>query len=219
MANNTNRNLSKTSEAAVEWIGAVVRESKRLLGTENVTAGVWAYSEQQFKYLKCDLQSDMPNSLPMSISLAATGSPYFPAFTTGHYADADVKNMAEATHLLGLITQALNAEISIDLERPEVNKIVLTKKSSFVVSDRKDSEIAQSMAYRAIIFLDLDNDEAWATAYGIGRDGYEMPEELREHKSLVDGYNSGQQDFVKFKDHETQEEHVECEEYEYDFGM
>lgn len=189
--------VTPAHKPAHEWVGEVVREARRLFGAAQVTAGVWTYREQQYQYLGCDLQADTGS---LSVSVAATGSPYFPAFTSGGLAQADVYDMAEATHLIGLITKALNAEIyGKEMERSK----------EIVMDDQKDVEIARSMAERAIIFLELDKDEAWATAYGIGRDGYEMPEELREHESLADGFYNGQQDFIKYKDRD----------YESEFGM
>lgn len=106
------------------WAGKVVGLARSVFGEERVTARLWAYREQGRQHLSCDLCVKGNSKISLPITICAEGKHYFPDIKGGA-AEADTYDMAEALHLAGLITEALNATIEVGLKCNEINEEIL----------------------------------------------------------------------------------------------
>lgn len=117
--------FTKTRSELHAWAKAVVDEARSIFGNDvAVDVGVWAYREQGREFLSADLHIKKQREPVFPITICAEGECYFPEITGGA-AEADVPDMVEAMHLVGIITRALGATVSIGRGENEVNTDVL----------------------------------------------------------------------------------------------
>ena len=115
--------FTHTHIAAHTWVGKVVRAARNELGNAPVVAGISPYREQGREHLSCDLHSPS-NEKWFPVTLCAEGEHEFPD-VKGGAAEADVYDMAEALHVAGMISAAMNASISLGRRQNEVNEAVM----------------------------------------------------------------------------------------------
>ncbi|EKN4845613.1 hypothetical protein [Yersinia sp. 2105 StPb PI] len=113
--------FTETNKALHDCAGAVVKKAKELFKSEPVMAQVWSYRWGGYDMISCDLYSqDRTVSMPVTISAVERQM-------LEYLDEPEVFDMAEAVHLAGLITKALDAKVIVGLWRNEVNPDVLTK--------------------------------------------------------------------------------------------
>lgn len=113
--------FTKTNTLLHEFASRVVAEAKSRFGDNKIKAGVWSYREQGREFLSCDLFSiDESIDICMPITICAEGEYCFDMND-----EPDVIDMAEAVHLAGIITKALDAVVEIGRLCNEVNECVL----------------------------------------------------------------------------------------------
>tara|TARA_B100000614_G_scaffold219761_1_gene206078 strand:+ start:718 stop:1164 length:447 start_codon:yes stop_codon:yes gene_type:complete len=111
--------FTRTNTKLHQWAKHLVLKARSMFGGDEIFAAVWAYREQGYDHLSCDLfNKDKSKSLPVTI--CSCGEYYFQD-VKGGTAEADVHDMPEAIHLAGIITQALNAIVKVGLGKNEVN--------------------------------------------------------------------------------------------------
>ncbi|HIA2852043.1 TPA: hypothetical protein ACWP1P_004812 [Escherichia coli] len=119
--------FTETNKALHDCAGDIVKKAKELFKSEPVIAQVWSYRWGGYSMISCDLFSqDRTVSMPVTISAVERQMVEYPA-ESEVFTEVEVFDMAEALHLAGLITQALDAQIIIGLGRNEVNPDVLAK--------------------------------------------------------------------------------------------
>ncbi|EKN4699667.1 hypothetical protein JE939_002839 [Yersinia ruckeri] len=117
--------FTETNKALHDYAGEIVKKAKELFKSEPIMAQVWSYRWGGYDMVSCDLFSqDLTVSMPVNIS--AVERQLF-EFRNEFPDEPEVFDMAEAVHLTGLITQALDAKVSVGLGRNEVNPDVLAK--------------------------------------------------------------------------------------------
>lgn len=114
--------FTETNTELHKCAGAIVKHAKNFTGQP--TAYIWAYREQGREFLSCDICFDNNKWIP--ITICAEGEYSF------HYSNTicdepDVSDMAEAIHLAGIITSALDAKIILGRHQNEVNHDVLQR--------------------------------------------------------------------------------------------
>jgi hypothetical protein len=98
----------------------IVKRAKEIFKAEPVMAHVWSYRWGGYNMISCDLSSlDQKISMPITISAVERQM-------LEYFDEPDVFDMAEALHIVGIVTQALDAKIKIGLGRNEVNPAVLS---------------------------------------------------------------------------------------------
>ena len=116
--------FTRTRSDLHAWAKAVVEQARIFKDHSTVEAKVWAYREQGCEHLSADLYLKDRREPSFPITICADGGYYFPAIVGGA-AEADVPDMVEAMHLVGIITQALGATVSVGRGANEVNTDVL----------------------------------------------------------------------------------------------
>lgn len=111
--------FTETNKALHEFAGKLVKEAKEIFKLEPVMAKVWSYRYGGYSMISCDLFS-VGHKINMPITISAVNQQMLECQD-----EPDVFDMAEAIHLVGIITQALDAKISIGLGRNEVSPLVL----------------------------------------------------------------------------------------------
>lgn len=113
--------FTETNKALHDCAGEIVRKAKAMFKSEPVIAQVWSYRWGGYGMISCDLFSqDRTVSMPVTISAVERQM-------LEYLDEPEVFDMAEAVHLAGLITKALDAKVIVGLGRNEVNPDVLTK--------------------------------------------------------------------------------------------
>ncbi|UJD92742.1 thioesterase family protein (plasmid) [Rahnella aquatilis] len=100
--------------------GQIVAQARQRYGLKPLTASVWAFRYNDFIMLSCDLATENKNEPHMPITITASGR-----LELSTLDEPDVFDMAEAMHLVGLITRALGAKVEIGRGANEVNPEVL----------------------------------------------------------------------------------------------
>jgi hypothetical protein len=114
--------FTKTNTELHTWAGKLVSKIKNKFKEIEITAHVATYREQGREHLSCDL-INVEHNISMPITICAEGDYYLPLDTD--MSEADVHDMTEATHLAGLITQAVNAKVILGRLVNEINPEVL----------------------------------------------------------------------------------------------
>jgi hypothetical protein len=104
------------------WAGKLVSKIKEKFNENEISAFIAAYREQEREHLSCDL-INIEKNISMPITICADGEYYLPLDTD--MSEADVHDMTEALHLVGLITQAINAKVIVGRLVNETNEDVL----------------------------------------------------------------------------------------------
>lgn len=113
--------FTETNKALHDCAGEMVKKAKAMFKSEPVIAQVWSYRWGGYDMISCDLFSqDRTVSMPVTISAVERQM-------LEYLDEPEVFDMAEAVHLAGLITKALDAKVIVGLGRNEVNPDVLTK--------------------------------------------------------------------------------------------
>lgn len=89
---------------------------------EKIEAHVWAYIEQGYECLSCDLFTHGDVKLTMPIIITAAEEYDFSVID-----EPDVKNMVEALHLTRLIVSALKATVRVGKHQNETNDSLFNK--------------------------------------------------------------------------------------------
>ncbi|MFH7556444.1 hypothetical protein ACFHU4_16970 [Escherichia coli] len=119
--------FTETNKALHDCAGNIVKKAKEFFKSEPVIAHVWSYRWGGYSMISCDIFSqDRTVSMPVTISAVERQMVEYPA-KSDVFTEVEVFDMAEALHLAGLITQALDAQIIIGLGQNEVNPNVLAK--------------------------------------------------------------------------------------------
>ncbi|CDL86680.1 hypothetical protein [Xenorhabdus cabanillasii] len=113
--------FTETNKELHDCAGKIVKEAKALFKSAPITAEVWPYRYGGELMISCDLFLEDDSSINLPITICACKSQGF------DYSEPNVFDMAEALHLAGLITKALNAKVIIGLGGNEVNPDVLEK--------------------------------------------------------------------------------------------
>lgn len=113
--------FTETNKALHDCAGEIVKKAKEIFKSKPVIAQVWSYRWGGYDMISCDLFSqDRTVSMPVTISAVERQM-------LEYFDEPEVFDMAEAVHLAGLITKALDAKVIVGLGRNEVNPDVLTK--------------------------------------------------------------------------------------------
>ncbi len=113
--------FTETNTRLHEWASKVVAEAKRRFEDNQIKARVWSYREQGRQFLSCDLFCiDESIDICMPITICAEGEYCFEVED-----EVDVIDLAEAVHLSGIITKALNVVVELGLGKNEINEQVL----------------------------------------------------------------------------------------------
>jgi hypothetical protein len=111
--------FTETSSALHECAGHIVAKAKAYFAGAPVKAQLWAYRWDDCEILSCDLLSeDAANAIPVTITAAGRQMLDVPD-------EPEVFDMTEALHLAGMITQALDATVTVGRTGNEVNETVL----------------------------------------------------------------------------------------------
>ncbi|NPE55899.1 hypothetical protein HLB25_10295 [Dickeya dadantii] len=113
--------FTETNKDLHDCAGAIVKKAKEIFKSEPVIAQVWSYRWDGYSMISCDLFSQ-DRTVGMPVTISAVGRQMFKVLD-----EPDVFDMAEAVHLAGLITKALDAKVIVGLGRNEVNPDVLAK--------------------------------------------------------------------------------------------
>ncbi len=113
--------FTETNSALHECAGKIVSNARELFKSEPVIAQVWSYRWGGYDTISCDLfTAEREDCMPVTIT--ATGRQML-----DYLDEPDVFDMAEALHLAGMITKALDAKVIIGLGKNEVNTALLSK--------------------------------------------------------------------------------------------
>lgn len=114
---------TKTNTALHECAGRIVAEVRNHFGDAPVNADVWSqrwYNGDEI--ISCDFWKDENDkALPLTVSITALAQQRLDITD-----EPDVFDMTEALHLAGLITQALNATVTVGRTDKEANEAVLS---------------------------------------------------------------------------------------------
>jgi len=108
-----------------QWAETVVTLACNMFNKQPISANVWPYRDRGASILSCVLFNENQN-IRLPICIEANGKYNFPELGDA-LVEVDVPDMAEALHLVGIITQALNSEVKIGRGDNEVNKSVLAE--------------------------------------------------------------------------------------------
>ncbi|HBW0966177.1 TPA: hypothetical protein MEE01_005646 [Klebsiella pneumoniae] len=112
--------FTETNKELHGCAGKIVKRAKEVFKSEPVAAEVWSYRWGGYNIISCDLCSlDQKISMPITISAVERQM-------LEYFDEPEVFDMAEALHLVGIVTQALGANIKIGLGGNEVNPDVLS---------------------------------------------------------------------------------------------
>jgi len=102
--------------------GRIVEQARHHFGDSSLKACVWAYRHDDCLMLSCDLfaEGDEKKSMPVTITASEE-------LELSSWDEPEVYDMAEAVHLAGLITKALDAKVIIGRGSNETNPAVLIK--------------------------------------------------------------------------------------------
>lgn len=100
--------------------GQIVANARQRYGLTPLTASVWAFRYNDFIMLSCDLAAEGKHEPCMPVTITASGR-----LELSTLDEPDVFDMAEAVHLVGMITRALGAKVVIGRGANEVNPEVL----------------------------------------------------------------------------------------------
>lgn len=111
--------FTKTNNELHDCAGKIVRYAKEKFKKERVIARVWAYRFEGCNMMACDLFTQ-DRSVTMPVTISAVERQMLDDLD-----EPEVFDIAEAIHLVGLITQALDAKVIVGLGRNETNHQVL----------------------------------------------------------------------------------------------
>lgn len=114
---------TRTNTALHECAGRIVAAVRNHFGDAPVNADVWSqrwYNGEEI--ISCDFWKDETDRpLPLTVTITALGQQRLDITD-----EPDVFDMTEALHLAGLITQALNATVTVGRTDKEANEAVLS---------------------------------------------------------------------------------------------
>ncbi|MCL6336287.1 hypothetical protein EXT65_21065 [Pectobacterium carotovorum subsp. carotovorum] len=113
--------FTETNKELHDCAGKIVKKAKEKFKDEPVITKVWAYRFGGYNMISCDLFTQ-DRSVTMPVTISAVERQMLDDLD-----EPDVFDMAEAVHLVGLITQALDATVIVGLGRNEINPHVLAQ--------------------------------------------------------------------------------------------
>ncbi len=100
----------------------IIKHSRHHFEESKIRANLWAYREQGYEHISCELFSDDNTKKYLSITICAGGETDF-----DHWDELTVVDMTEALHLIGIVLTAINASISCGKVNNEINESILSK--------------------------------------------------------------------------------------------